>query len=148
MNITISEAYPRDYDEACGLIQEGLRDHWGDGFDPTFNADLNNIAAAYGQEIFLIARDEDGKIVGTGAVICEDACTGRVVRMSVARNLRRQGIGWKILNALLDASRKRGYSKLVLETTSTWTDAVSFYLNFGFSIIGTENGDTHFVINL
>ena len=135
-----------DQDATKALILDGLAEHWG-WLDPTKNPDLDDIAEAYGQETFLVAW-LDGELAGTGALIHEVPGVARVVRMSVARELRRRGVGRAILCRLLDAARERGYSRVVLETTSTWEDAKSFYIKNGFRPTGEWEGDAHFVMEI
>lgn len=126
------------------LILAGLADHWGT-LDRTLNPDLNDIATSYQGETFLVAV-QDESIIGCGALIEEKGMVGygRIVRMSVKRENRRQGIGQLILQHLQIAARQRKFRKIVLETTQTWTDVVAFYQANGFQIIGHQNGDTHF----
>jgi putative acetyltransferase len=146
ITIEISAFVPQDQPETKALILAGLIEHWGI-LDPTVNPDLEDIAQYYDSEIFLLAK-KDGKIIGTGALIRENAQTGRVVRMSVAKDMRRFRIGSRLLEALCAAARTRGYRQLVLETTTSWQDAKEFYLNFGFNITGYAEGNTHFKLSL
>jgi putative acetyltransferase len=132
--------------ETKALILAGLIEHWGT-LNPALNPDLDDISQHYAREIFLLAMN-NGQIVGTGAVVQEDSKTGRVVRMSVAKEERRSGIGTCILLALCEASRARGYDRLVLETTTGWQDAEAFYQHFGFQITGYSDGNTHFNLSL
>jgi ribosomal protein S18 acetylase RimI-like enzyme len=139
-----------DQGAARALILAGLAEHWGT-LDPTLNPDLDDIAVAYGAGVFLVAVVEaDGaeRIVGTGALQPVDATTGQIVRMSVARKARRQGIGRQILDALLDAARARGMRRVVLETTATWTGAIAFYRRAGFEITHYQDGDVYFTLAL
>jgi GNAT superfamily N-acetyltransferase len=144
--IEITPFSPRNQDETRALILAGLEEHWG-FLDPNKNPDLEDISKTYAGEIFLLARRR-GKIVGTGAMIRENRETGRIVRMSVAKEVRRCRIGSKILNALLMAARARGYRRLVLETTTGWQDAEAFYRRAGFQVSGYADGDTHFLLEL
>ena len=136
----------RDQDSVKMLILVGLKEHWGT-LDTSLNPDLNDVAAAYGTETFLVAV-QNGRIVGTGALIHEVDDISRIVRMSVDPKLRRMGIGRQLLAALCDAAKKRSYRQIVLETTSNWDDAIRFYLAHGFQIVEYRDGDTHFLLNL
>jgi ribosomal protein S18 acetylase RimI-like enzyme len=131
---------------ARDLILAGLAEHWG-FLDPNANPDLDEIAQTYRDAHFLLAWAGEA-LVGTGALIREGEGVGRIVRMSVARGFRRQGIGRRILAALLAAARARGYRQVALETTSTWEEAISFYRQHGFRVLGAQDGDTHFVLDL
>jgi GNAT superfamily N-acetyltransferase len=115
------------------------------------NPDLNDIATTYASGIFLVAT-LGGQLVGTGALLPEVTPEGvhalRVVRMSVRADLRRQGLGRRILDALLAHARAQGCRLLVLETTSTWTDAVRFYARYGFQLVEEKDGGTHMTLEL
>lgn len=139
----------RDQDEVKSLILSGLVEHWG-WLDSDKNQDLDNVYASYAAGFFLTAWIDNG-LVGTGALILEvEGVTrvARVVRMSVASNARRQGIGSAILVELINQAKIRGCQTIVLETTSTWQDAIGFYLAYGFCITSEHDGDTHFNIKL
>ncbi len=128
------------------LILTGLEEHWG-FLDETRNPDLDDIASVYRNDTFLVA-EMGGQIVGTGALIREDEEVARIVRMSVDKNLRRRGIGRKILLTLCDVARQQGFRQISLETTETWEDAINFYLQNGFQVIETRDGDIYFLLEL
>ena len=65
------------------------------------NPDLNDIAASYAGRIFLVAR-LDGRLVATGALKNISPESAEIVRMSVAGDLRRQHIGRRMIDQLVD----------------------------------------------
>jgi len=144
--ILIRPFRPEDQAAAQGLILDGLVEHWG-FLDPTKNPDLDDIASTYADGTFLVAWLGDD-LVGTGALVREADGVARIVRMSVATHLRRRGIGTLVLKRLCGEARAAGYAQIVLETTSTWEDAIAFYKRNGFRVIGSRDGDTHFVLDL
>ena len=87
-------------------------------------------------------------IVGTGAFIPRSIESAEIVRMSVARHLRRQGIGRKMLIELCYRAYLRGFRQVILETTATWKDAIAFYQAFGFQISHYAEGDVYFALDL
>ena len=134
--LTLALFQPTEQEEARSLILSGLVEHWG-WLDETRNPDLNHIEASYADGVFLVAR-EDGRLVGTGALLpTPDPVTWQVVRMSVAADMRRAGLGRQILAALEIEARKRGAVRLILETTATWQEVIAFYLRCGYKIIST-----------
>ena len=139
-----------DQDAAMQLVLVGLGDRWG-WIDLTLNPDLNDIAANYADGIFLVGM-LDGVLVATGALTPEVTAEGidalRVERMSVRSDLRGQGIGRRLLDVLLAGARARGCRLIVLETTSTWTDAVRFYARYGFQLVEEKDGETHMMLTL
>jgi ribosomal protein S18 acetylase RimI-like enzyme len=68
--------------------------------------------------------------------------------MSVARDFRRQGIGSAVLRRLLADAKTAGYRKIVLETTSTWNEAIAFYQRHGFRSMHVWGGDMYFELDL
>lgn len=128
------------------LILAGLEEHWGQ-LDPRFNQDLEDIAKNYAAGHFLVAWAGQER-VGCGALLPEGPGVGRIVRMSVASSWRRQGIAARILEALLAEARRRGWRRIVLETTETWADAVGFYQRQGFITTHFADGDRHFQLDL
>jgi GNAT superfamily N-acetyltransferase len=144
--VTIRPFHPEDQGAVKALILAGLKEHWG-MLDLTKDSDLNDIAGSYGDATFLTAWIED-QLVGTGALIHEAEGVGRIVRMSVAKPMRRCGIGKVVLMCLCQAAETAGYRQIVLETTSDWEDAIAFYTRFGFRVLDAWDGDTHFVLDL
>jgi GNAT superfamily N-acetyltransferase len=145
-DVTIRPLAPADAAQARALILEGLAEHWGT-LDARLNPDLDDIPASYADGLFLVA-EIGGVLAGTGALIPEEPGAGLFMRMSAAREKRRQGIGRLLLDALLAAARQRGYRRIVLETTATWEDAIAFYRRAGFEPVAERHGDLHFVLAL
>ncbi|HSQ18139.1 MAG TPA: GNAT family N-acetyltransferase, partial [Anaerolineales bacterium] len=90
----------------------------------------------------------DHAIVGTGALLPHQNGIAEIVRMSVAIQHRRDGIGRRILLALLEQARTQGFRQVILETTATWHEVVAFYLNCGFHITHHQDGDVYFSLDL
>jgi putative acetyltransferase len=128
------------------LILEGLGERWGT-IDPVKNPDLENIGASYAGGFFRVAVQE-GRIIGTGALIPRAEGEAEIRRMSVACDLRRRGLGGAILQRLIEDARSSGCQRIILETTSTWEDAAAFYRKHGFRVTHHEGGDTHFLLEL
>lgn len=128
------------------LILAGLVEHWG-FLDETKNPDLDDIAASYAGAAFLVGRQGE-RIVGCGALVPRTSTTAEIVRMSVAKDLRQQGLGRQILGALLDHARAQGFQRVILETTATWSEVVSFYQRCGFHITHYQDGDVYFELEV
>ena len=128
------------------LVLKGLEDHWG-VLDPNKNPDLNDIASSYANATFLTAW-KDGRLIGTGALIPRGEGLAEIVRMSVADDLRRHGVGRIILQALCRKAAGQGIHRIVLETTETWHEVVAFYLKNGFHITHRQDGDVYFALDL
>jgi broad specificity phosphatase PhoE/GNAT superfamily N-acetyltransferase len=137
---------PEDQAEAQALILGGLKEHWG-SIDPTKNPDIYDISTAYRDAFFFVARHQ-GRMVGTAALIPRDEHTAEIVRMSVSGDLRRKGIGKALLHHLVNLAKQSDYCRLILETTSSWENAVQFYLENGFKVTHQRDGDTYFTLIL
>jgi len=137
---------PEDQDATRALVLAGLVEHWG-YLDESKNPDLEDIGASYADGTFLVAR-LDGEIVGSGALLPHTKETAQIVRMSVARRLRRRGIGRRILRELCRRAYRAGYKSMVLETTETWTGVIAFYQRFGFRVTHRSGGNVYFALDL
>ena len=147
--IQVRPFHPQDQTVVKQLVLAGLAEHWG-VLDPNLNPDLNDIASSYVGETFLVIVQE-GEIIGCGALIEEEGGGeryGRIVRMSVKEENRRQGLGQLILHQLQNTAQQRQFHKIVLETTETWHEVVAFYQANGFQITYHQDGDTHFEKNI
>ena len=145
-DIIVRQIQPQDTSRARQLILTGLREKWGE-LDLARNRDLDDIIASYQDGVFLVAIS-GSMLIGTGALILESERSARVVRMWTRRSKRGQGVGSAILEQLLNEARGQGYSRVVLETTASWQDAVQFYTNRGFMPVATYGGDIHFELDL
>jgi putative acetyltransferase len=137
--ISIHDVRPEFDDAVRTLILSGLAEHWGT-VDPTLNQDLVDMAGTYAGGRILVACDGD-RVVGTGTVYPRDVETAEIVRMSVAPGYRRTGLGRRLVDDLVETARAWGASRVVLETSSGWTEVVQFYERCGFTVTHTEDGD-------
>lgn len=76
-----------------------------------------------------LAYDAGGRVIGTGRLLPD----GHVGRMAVLREARGQGVGARLLEALIERARTRRMGRVVLNAQ---THAVPFYARFGFAVEG------------
>ena len=88
-----------------------------DGKDPDF--------------ILVLATDTKGRPVGTARMDRK----GRIGRMAVLQNYRRQGIGRKMIQTLMDYGRKNAITNFHVSSQIT---AVGFYKKIGFEPFGEK----------
>ena len=132
---------PADQRAVRTLILAGLGERFG-FVDETLNPDLDDIAAHYLAQghAFLVA-EQAGEIVATGGLIFEsDGGVCQLVRISVRRELRRQGAARAIVAALLALARERGRQRVWVETHEPWQDAIALYERMGFSVYDRRDG--------
>jgi ribosomal protein S18 acetylase RimI-like enzyme len=147
-DLTFRPFEPRDQAVTRRLVLAGLGDHFG-VVDEAINPDLDDIEAHYvrpGHRFVLAERD--GALVGTGALVQEAPGVGRLVRMSVARDLRGQGIGRALVAHLIAEARARGYHRIVVETNDDWWDAIGLYRACGFVEEDRRDGEVHMALEL
>jgi GNAT superfamily N-acetyltransferase len=145
-SLIIRPFLPIDQEAARVLILAGLKEHWG-YLDETRNLDLEDIASSCADGIFLVAS-LDGVIVGTGGYLPRSETEIEVVRMSVAKEMRRQGIGKQILTELCHFAGFAGFQRAILETTRTWNEVIQFYKGFGFEFTHFDGDDAYFSLML
>lgn len=122
------------------LILAGLGERFGD-IDASLNPDLADIAASYGHGRTVVVRLRgSGAVVATGSVVPRDRTTAEIVRLSVAADHRRSGLGRMIVDELVTTAEAWGATAVVLETTAAWHDAVAFYQACAFAVTHEENG--------
>jgi predicted GNAT family N-acyltransferase len=81
--------------------------------------------------IHVLATDKNGRPVGTARINRK----GRIGRMAVLKNYRRQGIGKKMIQKLMDYGRKNAITDFHVSSQVT---AVGFYKKTGFEPFGEE----------
>ena len=79
----------------------------------------------------VLVTDAGNKPVGTGRI----GPDGRIGRMAVLKEYRRQGVGSALLAALLDYARLEQYADVYLHAQ---VDAIPFYEKHGFIVNGKQ----------
>ena len=79
----------------------------------------------------VLASDKNGRPVGTARMDEK----GKIGRMAVLQNYRRQGIGRKMIQALMDYGRKNSITDFHVSSQVT---AIGFYKKMGFEPFGEE----------
>lgn len=80
---------------------------------------------------FVVARNADGRAVGTGAVLLHDGWA-EIKRMWVEEDARGLGVAQQILNRLEEEARDAGVGVLRLETGVVSHAALALYEKAGF----------------
>lgn len=139
----------RDQIAVRELVLGGMRERWGDAYDPSANPDLDDISTSYvdrGAEVVVVQIG--GEIVATGMLRPEPDRRGRILRMSVDQGYRRRGFGRQVVEELVRRARRRGMVEVVVLTDTPWTSALALYRSSGFAHVGQDDIDTHFALPL
>jgi putative acetyltransferase len=85
--------------------------------------------------LFLAARDDDGTLLGCGALKRLSATEGELKSMRTALSARGRGVASAVLAGVLDAARAAGMTRISLETGTEpfFEPAVRLYLRNGFT---------------
>ena len=85
-----------------------------------------------------VARDENGKAVGCGALKMHEDGIAEVKRMFTLPEVRGKRVGSVLVDAIVDLARARGVTRLVLETGTGpgFAGAWRLYENSGFTRCG------------
>ena len=90
---------------------------------------------------FLVVLDGE-KVIGSGAVRKFDTTSAELKRMWLLETYHGKGIGYRVINQLFDFARSKGYQRIILQTSSKQTRAITFYKQIGFYEIASYNDDT------
>jgi ribosomal protein S18 acetylase RimI-like enzyme len=133
--------------EEMDLVRALFREYQaGLGIDlcfQSFEEELAALPGRYGlpQGTILFAEDPDGAIAGVVAMRALDPFTAEMKRLYVRPSRQGAGLGRALAEAVIDAARRRGYSRLRLDTLPTMGAAISLYRRLGFAEIGPYTGN-------
>jgi putative acetyltransferase len=101
---------------------------------PDFSFSVEPDAVAEAGITLFTARSSEGELLGVGGLKQLDASHGEVKTMHSAAEARGRGVGRGLLNALLHEARRRGYTRVSLETgtTDAFRPARTLYESAGF----------------
>ncbi len=115
------------------LINSVMSEEFSDSSAAYPTEDLNNIAKIYGGlgEAFFVAVD-GSKVVGTVAVKKEDNRVALMRRLFVSKSHRKQNIGVKLIEHVLQFCDEVGYHEIIFRTTSKMEGANKLCQKKGF----------------
>ncbi len=148
INMIYREAEPSD----AGKVLEYLKRVGGESDNLTFGEEglpfsisqeadyIRKIAGSH-DELMLLGFDE-GELVACGSASVIDRRIRFIHRKSLALSVRKdywgKGIGSKIMEIIIDFSKKSGAETLELEVRSDNKRGIALYEKFGFKKIGTN----------
>ena len=140
----------RDADQraAKDLIILGLAEHFV-CIDSALNPDIDNITTHYLQkgDVFIVAELGD-RLVATLGLIYVNHYQAKIVRMSVLKGYRRQGIARSLLEYCINLALDLPLQQLMVSTEHSWTAAINLYREHGFVTFDRDRIDVHMKLNL
>jgi putative acetyltransferase len=140
MNIEIREFQPGDQ-----AAFQALNEAWITAYftleekDHAILGDPQTHILDHGGHIYFAIDANTREIVGCCALETMENNCFEVVKMAVAGNLRGQGIGRKLLRAVIEAARALGARRLYIETNHTLKNAIALYRSEGFEHLRPED---------
>jgi predicted GNAT family N-acyltransferase len=83
------------------------------------------------QSTHVRACSPEGEVIGTARLLPD----GHIGRVAVLKTWRGRGIGQRMMDALIDQARYKGYSQVMVNAQIS---ALSFYERLGFRLAGDE----------
>lgn len=124
MNVTLSLMEESDLDAVLEISSLSLKESWS---KESFKKELSNSLAKY-----LVAKTDKSIVGFAGVWIIVDE--GHITNIAVHPHFRGQGIGSKLLEGLIDNSKKNwGVTSLTLEVRSSNIKAQGLYKKFNFN---------------
>src|SRR4051812_34837253 len=104
---------------------------------------VTTIASEYEEPCgtFLVVYDDVGRPIACGGIRSLGDGVAEVKRMYVVPDARGEGVGAQLLKRLEDEARRRGYSRLRLDTAAPLTAAQALYRRAGYREIADYNGN-------
>lgn len=113
------------------------------GFDPgsAWRSDVAAMGPPNGA--FLVLVDATDEVAACGGVQQLEAGTAEVKRMWVAPAWRGRGVGARMLSALENRAVELGHDRVVLDTNSSLTPAITMYEHAGYTPIERYNDNPY-----
>ncbi len=107
------------------------------GFDldfQRFDKDINELPGQYAPpEGRVLLASWDGEVAGCVALRKHDRDVCEMKRMWVKPRFRGKGISRALAGELISEARQSGYTKMLLDTIDTMTEAINLYRSLGFT---------------
>ena len=93
-----------------------------------------------GSRVYLVAEDPGGQVVGYAGMMFPPDDTADVLTIAVRESTWGRGVGSSLLEALIEAARRRGRGQVLLEVREDNPRARTLYQHRGFEEIGVRRG--------
>lgn len=132
--MSVRRATSADSAAAAAVVKAVYAEHGFTWDADGYHADLDDVAASYPS--FYVA-ELSGEVVGTAAL----GEHGSLERLYVLPSARGTGLGGRLLQAVAEEARRRGYEQLEIWTDKVLTDAHRLYERAGAHRAGERVND-------
>lgn len=108
-----------------------------DEFDDFWNTNILKKEVLNKNCRYIVAKSDNGEILGFAGILI-NFDTIEIMNIVVKKKYRRQGIGEKLLENLINMSKEMNFDSLNLEVNSKNRPALEMYKKFGFEQIGSR----------
>lgn len=124
----------QDSKEIISLIANVLKEYNLPLFLDSSDAELYDIWGNYFATggMFKVLETDEGKIIGTVALRGINKKMSELRRMYLLPEYRGKGYGKYLLLVALSRAKSLGFSQVILDTSSSLTEAINLYKKFGF----------------
>jgi putative acetyltransferase len=135
-----------EYEDQYAADFKALNLEWLDKYHLTESHDLmilddpKGTILDRGGYLWLALNEEDGKIIGTAALIHEHGNCYELAKMSVAPAFQGRGISKLLIEQCLLKAREIGAGKLILYSNSQLQTALRLYSQYGFQHVPVVDG--------
>jgi putative acetyltransferase len=103
-------------------------------------SDIDNYQSHYfGQQGLFLVVVENNQVIGTGAIRRVDESICELKRLWLLEKYQGRGIGYRVLQELIEFAQTNGYTRMRLETDNEQERAIRFYKRVGFQNIEKYN---------
>jgi putative acetyltransferase len=105
------------------------------------DADLDDLDACYFRQggHFEVVEDAQRQIVGCVGLYPRSQHRAELCKMYLEKSARGRGLGRRLLENVLRAARRGGFSEVWLETNSVLTEAITLYAQYGFQPVDSDH---------
>jgi ribosomal-protein-alanine N-acetyltransferase len=93
-----------------------------------------------GSRVYLVAEEAGGRVVGYAGMMFPPDDTADVLTIAVRQSTWGRGVGSALLEALIEAARRRSRGQVLLEVREDNARARTLYQHRGFEEIGVRKG--------
>jgi GNAT superfamily N-acetyltransferase len=137
--------YERKYQQGFAELTTSVHAEFGFAYDPALDKDLAQPDAVY-RDAWVIV--EDGRVVGSVALLHWTDREAVLKRMYVAPHLRGRGFGRQLFDAIIERARSAGYARLSLDTNTRQLAAQRAYSAAGFTLTGRDGDTLYYALSL